>query len=233
MFSAGNHQAGRDRAFFPILDALMLQCHIGPMAEIRSICVYCGSGPGTDPDFVEAAREFGKVLGESRVRLVYGGGDTGMMGAVASAAFKHGGKVTGVIPKFLMSRERIDAHSQGQDLIATEDLHERKRKMFELADAFVALPGGIGTLEELIEQMTWAQLGRHRKPILIANIKGFWNPLLTLIDHMEENAFIRAGMTVSFLVADKVEDILPKLMEAARSIPEEAKAMQDADVGRM
>jgi uncharacterized protein (TIGR00730 family) len=234
MFSGGNHQgAAAVTVSSPMLDAPMLQCHIGPMAEIRSICVYCGSGPGTDPAFVQAAREFGKVLGENRLRLVYGGGDVGMMGAVATATFKHGGKVTGVIPEFLMSRERIDAHANGQELIPTKDLHERKRLMYELADAFVALPGGIGTLEELIEQMTWAQLGRHRKPILIANIKGFWNPLLTLIDHMGENAFIRSGMTVSFLVADKVEDILPKLVEAARSIPEEAKEMQAASVERM
>ena len=203
------------------------------MAEIRSICVYCGSGPGADPAFVEAAGEFGKILGENRLRLVYGGGDIGLMGAVATATFKHGGRVTGVIPKFLMSRERIAAHSRGQELVATEDLHERKRLMYELADAFVALPGGIGTLEELIEQMTWAQLGRHRKPILIANINGFWDKLLALIDHMEAMAFIRPGMAVSYVVADKVEDILPKLLAAARSIPEEAKEMQAASVERM
>jgi uncharacterized protein (TIGR00730 family) len=203
------------------------------MATIRTICVYCGSGPGRDPAFVEAARVLGRILGENRIGLVYGGGDVGLMGAIASAAFKHGAPVTGVIPKFLMSRERIAAHANGQELIATEDLHERKRVMFERADAFVALPGGVGTLEELIEQMTWAQLGQHSKPILVANINGFWNPLLVLLQQMEAAAFIRPGMTVNFLVADTVEDILPRLLEAARSIPEEAKEMQTASVERM
>ena len=184
-------------------------------SALQSVCVYCGSGPGTDPAFVQAAREFGKVLGENRVRLIYGGGDVGMMGAVASAVFKHGGKVTGVIPKFLMSRERIDAHSHGQELIATEDLHERKRKMFELADAFVALPGGIGTLEELVEQLTWSQLGRHAKPIVIANIANFWSPFLNLLDHMREEAFIRKGLEVTYIVVESAARIVPEAIAAA------------------
>ena len=136
------------------------------------------------------------------------------MGAVANGALDHGGIVTGIIPEFLNSRERM--LSRVQELIITPDMHARKRLMFERSDAFVALPGGIGTLEELVEQLTWAQLGRHKKPILIANINGFWDPLRALLDHMTELQFIRSGLAVRYLVADRVEDILPKLEEAMR-----------------
>ena len=111
---------------------------------------------------------------------------------------------------------------RAQERIVTRDMHERKRLMFEHADAFVALPGGIGTLEELVEQLTWAQLGRHKKPILIANIDRFWDPLCALLDHMEKLQFIRAGLTVNLLVADRIEDVLPKLQAAARALPEDA-----------
>jgi len=114
---------------------------------------------------------------------------------------------------------------RAQERIITRDMHERKRIMFERADAFVALPGGVGTLEELVEQLTWAQLGRHKKPILIANVERFWDPLCALLDHMRKVEFIRAGLTIDLLVADRVEDILPKLAEAARAVPELAKEM--------
>ena len=139
--------------------------------------------------------------------------------------------MTGVIPDFLTEREHL--LMRAQERIVTRDLHERKRIMFERADAFVALPGGIGTLEELVEQMTWAQLGRHKKPILIANIDRFWEPLRALLAHMEQLQFIRDGLRVNLLVADRVEDILPKLIEAARKISEPEKAMQAAAVERM
>jgi uncharacterized protein (TIGR00730 family) len=112
-----------------------------------------------------------------------------------------------------------------QELIVTRDMHERKRAMFDRADAFVALPGGIGTLEEVVEQMTWAQLGRHKKPILFANINGYWNPLLALIAHMRELEFMPGAMRVNFLVADRVEDILPMLREAARGVTEADEKM--------
>ena len=155
------------------------------------------------------------------------------MGAIANAVLEHGAQVTGIIPEFLTSRERM-LRTPRQDLIVTEDLHERKRVMFERADAFVALPGGVGTLEELVEQMTWAQLGRHKKPILVANIKGFWDPLLRVArPHGGAGNSSGPALTVNYLVADKVEDILPRLMEAARSIPEEAKEMKAASVERM
>jgi uncharacterized protein (TIGR00730 family) len=188
------------------------------MATIRTICVYCGSGPGKSPAFAEAARRFGRVLAENGVGLVYGGGSLGLMGALAKSVLDHGGHVTGIIPEFLTDREK--ALVQAQEIIITNDMHERKRIMFERADAFVALPGGIGTLEELVEQMTWAQLGRHQKPILIANIAGFWDPLCALLDHMEGLGFIRPELTINLLVADAVEEILPKVEAAAPASPE-------------
>ena len=149
------------------------------MSKINALCVYCGSSPGTDPAFVATARSFGKILAENEIRLVYGGGSTGLMGALAEAVLEHGGEVIGIIPEFLTQRER--PRRLAQELVVTRDMHERKRKMFERADAFVALPGGVGTLEEIVEQLTWAQLGRHKKPILFANINGYWDPLLALL----------------------------------------------------
>ena len=185
------------------------------MSQIRRVCVYCGSGPGADPAFVAGARALGKIFAQNNVRLIYGGGSIGLMGEIASAVLDHGGEVTGVIPEFLKEREL--ALKRVQEMIVTPNLHQRKQLMFDHADAFVALPGGIGTLEELVEQLTWAQLGRHRKPILIANINGFWNPLRTLLDHMTDLKFIRPGLSVRYLVVDRVEDILPRLEEAARA----------------
>ena len=202
-----------------------------PMNRIKSICVYCGSGPGTDPAFIEAARQFGQILAENRIRLVYGGGSGGLMGALATAAQSRGGELVGVIPGFLHTRERM--FKDANELIVTDDMHERKRIMFERSDAFVALPGGIGTLEELVEQLTWAQLGRHKKPILLANIKRFWDPLCALLVHMEDLKFIRAGLSVSYLVTERVEDIVPMLTEAVQSIEESDKAMKLPVAGRV
>ncbi|MEA2945406.1 MAG: hypothetical protein QOI40_736, partial [Alphaproteobacteria bacterium] len=165
------------------------------------------------------------------IRLVYGGGAVGLMGTLADAVLDHGGAVTGVIPDFLMDREHMLARVQ--ERIVTRDMHERKRIMFERADAFVALPGGIGTLEELVEQMTWAQLGRHKKPILILNSERFWDPLCALIDHMERLEFIRPGLSVHFLVADHVDDILPRLSEAARAVSDAEKEMSPVIAERL
>ncbi|MGA7526748.1 MAG: TIGR00730 family Rossman fold protein [Pseudolabrys sp.] len=192
-------------------------------SKIRKICVYCGSGPGIDPAFIESARAFGAILAKNGVGLVFGGGSVGMMGAIAKSVLDHGGKVTGIIPEFLVAREH--AMRGADNLIVTRDMHERKRKMFEMADAFVAMPGGIGTLEEVVEQMTWVQLGRHRKPILLANIKRFWEPLCALIDHMKNLEFIRADLNFDLLAADAVVDILPKLQKAAASVPREETEM--------
>ncbi|WP_035460214.1 TIGR00730 family Rossman fold protein [Microvirga flocculans] len=183
---------------------------------IASICVYCGSGFGDDPVFAENAAALGRSMAEQGISLVYGGGNVGLMGTVAKAVLDHGGYVTGIIPEFLKSRERL-LH-EVQETIVVPDMHTRKRLMFERADAFVALPGGIGTLEELVEQMTWSQLGQHTKPILMLSIKNFWKPLLTLIAHMREQGFIRPGLELNYLVAERVEEVIPMLENAARRI---------------
>jgi len=194
------------------------------MSKINALCVYCGSNVGTDPAFAEAARGLGAILAANGVRLVYGGGSIGLMGALAASVIGRGGEVTGVIPEFLTAAER--PRRLAQELIVTRDMHERKRTMFERADAFVALPGGLGTLEELVEQMTWAQLGRHKKPILAVNINGFWDPLLALIAHMRALGLVPPpARGVNLLVADRIEDVLPKLREAARAVAEAEKQM--------
>jgi uncharacterized protein (TIGR00730 family) len=193
------------------------------MSKIKTVCVYCGSGPGTNPHFVEAAIELGKTFAESGIRLVYGGGSLGLMGAVAKSTLDHGGTVTGIIPDFLRARE--NALTRVQEMIVTPDMHERKRLMFERSDAFVALPGGIGTLEELVEQLTWQQLGRHSKPVLLANIDGFWEPFIALLTHMRATEFIRPTLTVDILKAERVADIVPKLRAAAARASESSKEL--------
>jgi uncharacterized protein (TIGR00730 family) len=200
------------------------------MSSIQNICVYCGSGPGADPAFAEAARTLGTIFAKNGIGLVYGGGSIGLMGELANAVLDNGGKATGVIPTFLVNRE----HALGRGrIIETRDMHERKQRMFDEADAFVALPGGVGTLEELVEQMTWAQLGRHQKPILLANVKKFWAPLCALLDHMEELRFIRDGLAVDYLVAERIEDILPMLRERAEQVSEPEKEMKPPVAGRV
>ena len=193
------------------------------MNQIKTVCVYCGSGSGSNPRFVEAAIGLGKIFAENHVRLVYGGGSVGLMGAVARSVLDHGGSVTGIIPEFLRAKE--NALSRVQEMVITPDMHERKRLMFERSDAFVALPGGIGTLEELVEQMTWQQLGRHTKPVLLANIDNFWEPLLSLLTHMRATEFIRPTLSVDILRAERVEDILPRLRAAAARAPEETREL--------
>jgi uncharacterized protein (TIGR00730 family) len=183
---------------------------------IKSICVYCGSGFGDDPVFTDNAAALGRLMAEQGINLVYGGGNVGLMGTVAQSVLDHGGYVTGIIPDFLKSREKL--LDDVQETIVVPDMHTRKRLMFERADAFVAMPGGIGTLEELVEQMTWSQLGRHTKPILMLSTKGFWKPLLTLIAHMREQGFIRPGLELNYLVAERVEDVIPMMEAAARRV---------------
>ena len=193
------------------------------MAKIDALCVYCGSSPGTDPGFVAAAQSLGKILAENQIRLIYGGGSVGLMGALANAVLDHGGHATGIIPEFLTKRER--PRRVAQDLVVVPDMHARKRTMFERADGFIALPGGLGTLEEVVEQLTWAQLGRHKKPILIANIAGYWDPLLTLIEHMRAVKFVPSAFNVDFLVATRVEDIVPAMRTAARAVADAEQTM--------
>ncbi|PSM17139.1 MULTISPECIES: TIGR00730 family Rossman fold protein [Nitratireductor] len=192
------------------------------MKSIHSICVYCGSSAGSSARYVEAGAALGGAIGAAGLRLVYGGGAKGVMGAVASGAMGAGGKVTGIIPRFLMNKEATeDALAQLDELVTTEDMHQRKHIMFEKSDAFVALPGGIGTLEEIVEIMTWAQLGRHSKPIVFANLDGFWDPMLALLDHMRAEGFVHTGDRVRPLVIDRVDDIVPTLVA-------ETSAGQDA-----
>lgn len=182
------------------------------LRRVDSICVYCGSGAGLNPAYAAAAEDFGAILADAGVRLVYGGGSLGLMGIIARSVLRHGGEVTGIIPSFLSERERM--LRDVQELVVTDDMHQRKRLMFERADAFVALPGGIGTLEEVVEMLTWAQLGQHNKPVLLADIDGFWGPLLNLLSHMRAEEFIRDGLMVRYHVASTVTDILP-MIEAA------------------
>jgi uncharacterized protein (TIGR00730 family) len=183
------------------------------MTKIRNVCVYCGSADGADPVFLETATALGQALAAADIGLVYGGGNHGLMGAVARSVLSAGGRVTGIIPSFLKKRESM--LEAAQELIIVEDMHTRKRLMFERADAFVALPGGVGTLEELVEQLTWVQLGRHGKPVLIADIGGFWKPLLSLFAHMREHGFIREQFEVHYLVSEKIGDVVPMLRQAA------------------
>jgi uncharacterized protein (TIGR00730 family) len=191
------------------------------MGSLRNICVYCGSSPGTESAFTRAAARIGTLMAQAGIGLVYGGGKRGLMGVIAQAVLTHGGYVTGIIPKFLVEREHM--LEAAQELIVVPDMHTRKRLMFEKADAFVALPGGIGTLEELVEQMTWVQLERHNKPVLIADVGGFWRPLLDLLAHMRETGFITSGSDTRYLVAERIEDVLPMLSRAVALEPEEAQ----------
>ena len=193
------------------------------MATIKNICVYCGSSAGMDPRFAEAADALGASMAAAGIGLVFGGGEDGLMGRIAHAVLDNGGRVTGIMPTFLVKREH--ALQQAQEFIIVDDMHQRKQLMFERADAFIALPGGVGTLEELVEQLTWAQLQRHAKPVLIADIGGFWRPLLSLIAHMHNLGFIREGFDLRYLVAEKIEDVLPMLESAmSRAFPPTSSA---------
>jgi hypothetical protein len=171
------------------------------------ICVYCGASSGNDPSHEAAARQLGRIIATAGHGLVYGGGNTGLMGAVAQACREAGGRVVGVIPEFLVTQEKLN--QRADEIIITRDMHQRKMTMFERSDAFVALPGGIGTLEELVEQLTWAQLGRHLKPVVLADVGGFWRPLMSMLAHMRMGGFIRDGLDPHLLVAEKTVDIVP------------------------
>ncbi|MEM6462922.1 MAG: TIGR00730 family Rossman fold protein [Pseudomonadota bacterium] len=183
------------------------------MSQNQSICVYCGSQAGSDPVFMETARQLGLSIAKHGLRLVYGGGTGGLMGASAQSAIDAGGRVTGIIPEFLRDLEAPRADKLAFDeLIVTKDMHERKHAMFEKSGAFVALPGGIGTLEEIIEIMTWSQLGRHRRPMVLANISGFWDPLLELLNHMATSGFLHSAHLARPLVVTEADKIVPTII---------------------
>ena len=186
------------------------------MNTIRAVCVYCGSSPGNDVAYVEAGEQLGRALAASKLTLIFGGGTNGVMGAVARGTLENGGKVGAIIPKFLTNWETTtDALKIFEDLTITDTMHERKHKMFERSDAFVALPGGLGTVEEIVEIMTWSQLGQHRKPMVLVNIKGFWNPLLAMLDYIRSVGFIHRDHLLRPIVVDRVEDIIPSILAAA------------------
>jgi uncharacterized protein (TIGR00730 family) len=186
------------------------------MSTIRSICVYCGSSPGNDATYVKAGEELGAAIASANIKLIFGGGTHGIMGAVARGVLDAGGQVGAIIPRFLTTRETThDAMRIFDDLTIVETMHERKQAMFDRSDAFVALPGGLGTVEEIIEIMTWAQLGQHRKPIVFANVENFWSPMLAMIDHMERVGFLHSRHLIQPIVVDEVENIIPAIQAAA------------------
>lgn len=194
------------------LDPRLILLQTKLMKKISSICVYCGSRPGIDLSFKNAAIDLGKSLAKADFELIYGGGDKGIMGYVAAGARAMGGKVISIIPKFLINREASIENLQKQEnVIITQTMHQRKQLMFDKADVFIALPGGIGTLEELTEILTWAQLARHNKPIILANINNFWQPLLELFNHMVENNFITNFNDFAPIIANDVNEIMQRL----------------------
>jgi hypothetical protein len=176
---------------------------------MRRVLVFCGSSPGRLPVYVEHSRALGAELAARGLGLVYGGAQVGVMGAVADAALAAGGEVVGVIPRMLVDREV--AHRGLSDLRVVETMHERKALMESLSDAVIALPGGFGTLEELFEIVTWAQLGIHAKPVGLLNIAGYWDQLLAFIDHMVAERFLRAEQRAALLVAASPDELLERL----------------------
>ncbi len=183
------------------------------MNSIQSLCVFCGSRAGADPAFAQAAEQLGRRLAERGVRLIYGGGSIGLMGVLMGAVLEHGGEVSGVIPEFLMHREA--GNPDLTELIVVDSMHERKRRMFELADGFAVLPGGIGTLDETIEIITWQQLGLHAKPIAVLSVGDYWKVFESLIEQIISQGFADGAIRNLFAVAGDVELLLTTLEERA------------------
>ena len=197
-------------------------------ADLQNVCVYCGSGAGLNAAYAKAARDFGQVLADAGIGLVYGGGSLGLMGEISRSVLRHGGRVTGIIPAFLSEREQmmLEAH----ELVVVENMHQRKHLMFLKSDAFVALPGGLGTLEEFVEQLTWAQLEQHQKPVVLVNIEGFWEPLLNLFSRMKQEAFIRHGLELHLELVSDIEAILPAIRRALAARSKLAEVAAEAEV---
>lgn len=188
------------------------------MHKLIGVCVFCGSSEGSDPAYLQAARALGRHIAEAHARLIYGGASIGLMGEVARSALDAGGEVIGIIPQFLRARE-IELASL-TELVITPNMHERKERMHGMADAFVILPGGLGTLEEVLEAMTWAQLGLHKKPIVFVNVKGFWDPLFATFERVGSHNFARYGLKELYTVVSRVEDTLPAIMNFHRQAAE-------------
>lgn len=194
------------------------------MARLRSLCVYCGSSNRVAARHQEAAARLGRLLAEAGVRLVYGGGRVGLMGVIADAAIAAGGEVIGIIPEHLNSVEV--GHQQVSELIVVRSMHERKALMFEMSDAFTVLPGGIGTLDETFEIVTWRQLRLHDKPVVLVDDGGYWQPFLGLIDHIVATGFARPEIRKLFTVVGSVDDVIPTVRAApAPAEPEHAERL--------
>jgi uncharacterized protein (TIGR00730 family) len=193
---------------------------------IRSICVYCGSSFGNRPEYADAARAFGRALADAKLTLVYGGGRVGLMGAVADAMLDAGGHAIGVIPQLLVDKEV--GHHGLPELHVVANMHERKKMMADLADAFVALPGGVGTLEELFEAYTWAQLGYHRKPVGLLNVAGYYDPLLTMLRHTADEGFMRAAYVDMLQVDSDIGALIDKLQRYAPPIGDKWSEKREA-----
>jgi uncharacterized protein (TIGR00730 family) len=176
---------------------------------LQSVCVFCGSSPGIDPAYAQAARSLGRTLAEANVRLVFGGGHVGLMGVISNAALEAGGEAIGIIPKSLVEREL--AHPGLTDLRIVGSMHERKAMMSDLSEGFITLPGGTGTLEEFFEVLTWAQLGEHEKPCGLLNIAGYYDPLLAVFDHMVDEGFLSASNRALVLVESEPDKLLRRL----------------------
>ena len=172
------------------------------MAKVTSLCVYCGSSSGSHPEYAEHARQFGSEMAKRGITLVYGGGKVGLMGTLADAVLAGGGKVTGVIPRQLVELEV--AHPGLSDLVVVETMHQRKTRMYELSDAFVALPGGFGTMDEMFEMLTWAQLGLHRYPCAFLDVRGYYSQLRAMMDHMVNEGFVQSGQRDSVWFGDSM-----------------------------
>lgn len=183
------------------------------MADITSLCVYCGSSKRGSESHIDAARDLGVVLADAGIRLVYGGGRVGLMGIVADAVLENGGEVVGVIPKFLQKLEV--GHTACTELFVTDNMHDRKLKMAKLSDAFAVLPGGLGTLDETFEILTWKQIKLRDKPVVLVNVDGFWDPLMSLIESQIAENYVRTEHRELYEVAPTVADVLPII----RSMP--------------
>jgi len=186
-------------------------------SSLKSVCVYCASSNAADPAFLQSAERFGAILAENGVRLVYGGGGVGLMGAVARGAHNAGGKVLGVMPAFLSGREMV---FDAVETLIVQSMHERKQIMFEQSDAFAILPGGVGTLEEIVELMSWRRLELHRKPMVFYSPGGFWDPLFKLVDHTIEQNLTPSWFRGVWRSVSRIEDVLPAMREMAPAGPQ-------------
>lgn len=184
------------------------------MTKIKSLCVYCGSSAKVDDDFKEAAKKMGEILAKNNIRLVYGGGKAGLMGIIADAVMQNGGEVTGIIPSHISDREI--QHKSLTELHVVESMHVRKQMMVDHSDAFLVLPGGVGTLDETCEIITWRQLGIHDKPIIIANLKNYWTPFLSMIDHIADEGFMRQDDKNTFQVVESLGDVMGAIEKAPK-----------------